>query len=95
MTAISEDGIELRGENEDEDERVVQLVSSSVSPQDDGDVVVWVHAVEEPWAVKTGMRLTEDDVWELSDALREAAQLVAGSEPQTFIRLRLLDDDAS
>ena len=58
-------------------------------------MVVCVYAGEEPWAVKTGMRLTEDDALELADALRRAAHLVAGREPQTFIRLRLLDDDAA
>ena len=91
VTGRYEDEIERQGL--DEDERVIQLVSSSVSLQDDGDVAVWVHAHQEPWVAKTGMRLIEDDAWELSDALREAAQRVAGSEPQRFIRLRLLDDD--
>lgn len=89
MTSQAEDS-----DHETADERIVQLVSSGASSQDDGDVVVWVRACEEPWAAKTGMRLTEDDAWELSDALRQAAQLVAGSEPQRFIRLELLDDDA-
>ncbi len=86
--------IETKTQRETENGRIVQLVSSGASPQDDGDVVVWVRACEEPWAVKTGVRLTEDDAWELSDALRQAAQRVAGSEPQGFIRLQLLDDDA-
>jgi len=86
--------IETEPQRETEDERIVQLVSSGATSQDHGEVVVWVNACEEPWVVKTGMRLTKDDALELSEALREAAQLVAGSEPQGFIWLRLLDDDA-
>lgn len=60
----------------------------------DGDVVVRVSACEEPWAVTTGMRITEGDAGELCVALRQAAHPVAGSEPQAIIRLLLLDDDA-
>ena len=90
MTLITDDGIERHDENEVE--RVVELVSSSASSQDDGDVTVWVHAHEEPWVVKTGMRLTEDDALELSDSLREAVMWVTGIEPQGFIRLRLYGD---
>lgn len=85
---------EIRTETQEtEDERIVQLVSSGASSQEDGDVLV-LACSEEPRAANTGMRLTEDDAWALSDALRQAAQLVAGSEPQRFIRLQLLDDDA-
>ena len=86
--------IETEPQGEAEDERIVQLVSSGATAEDYGEVAVWVHACEEPWVVKTGMCLTEDDALELSDALLEAARLVAGSEPQGFIRLRLFDDDA-
>jgi hypothetical protein len=81
---------ETETRNETQDERIVGLVSSGASQVDEG-VVVWVHACEEPWTPDTGMRLTEDDAWELSDALREAARLVAGSEPQAFIQLFLKD----
>jgi hypothetical protein len=86
--------IETETQGETEDERIVQLVSSGATSRDYGEVAVWVHACEEPWVVKTGMRLTEDDALELSHELQEAARLVAGSEPQEFIRLRLFDDDA-
>ena len=92
VSGDTEIGTETQGESEDD--RIVQLVTSGATSQDDGEVVVWVCAWEEPWVVKTGMRLTGDDAMELSDALREAARLVAGSEPQEFIRLRLVDDDA-
>jgi len=91
MTGITDIATEPQGETEQE--RIEQLVLSSASPQEDGEVVVWVHACEEPWVVTTGMRLTEDDAWALADVLRQAASLVAGSEPQAFIRLRLFDDD--
>ena len=91
VSGITDIATEPQGETEEE--RIEQLVSSSASPQDDGEVVVWVHACEEPWVVTTGMRLTEDDAWALADVLRQAASLVAGSEPQAFIRLRLFDDD--
>lgn len=86
--------IETETQGETEDGRIVQLVSSGTSSGDDGSVVVWVRADEEPWTVTTGMRLTEDDALALAYALEQAAQLVAGSEPQQFIRLLQLDDDA-
>jgi hypothetical protein len=86
--------IETEPQREAEDERIVQLVSSGTTSEDHGEVVVWVNACEEPWVVKTGMRLTDADALELSHELREAARLVAGSEPQGFIWLRLFDDDA-
>lgn len=91
VSGITDIATEPQGETEQE--RIEQLVLSSTSPQEDGEVVVWVHACEEPWVVTTGMRLTEDDAWALADVLRQAASLVAGSEPQAFIRLRLFDDD--
>ena len=70
-----------------EDERVVQLVSSGVSRGDDGSVDVYLHPEEEAWTGETGLRLTEDDVLALVDALRQAAEFVGGSNPQAFIRL--------
>ena len=72
---------------EAEDERVVQLVSSSVSRGDDGTVEVNLRPEEEAWTPETGLRLTEDDALALVDALRQAAVFVAGSNPQAFIRL--------
>jgi hypothetical protein len=90
MSDITGTGTELQ--DRDEDERIVELVSSSVSSLDDGEVVVCARAYEEPWTVETGMRLTEDDALELREILGQAAQMVAGTEPQAFIRLVLLDD---
>ena len=92
MARITQDEIEQQDESEDE--RIVQLVTSSAWPADGGEVDVWVNAWEEPWVATAGMRLTEYDAVELVDALREAVRLVAGSEPQGFIRLRLLGDEA-
>ena len=70
-----------------EDARIVQLVSSGVSRGDDGTVEVYLRPEEEAWTRETGLRLTEDDVLALVDALRHAAEFVAGSNPQAFIRL--------
>jgi hypothetical protein len=72
---------------ETEDERIVQLASSGVSRSDDGTVDVYLHPEEEAWTREISLRLTEDDALALVDALRQAAQIVAGSDPQAFIRL--------
>jgi hypothetical protein len=72
---------------EAEDERVVQLVSSSVSRGHDGTVEVYVRSEEEACTRETSLRLTEDDALALMDALRQAAVFVAGTDPQEFIRL--------
>jgi hypothetical protein len=72
---------------EAKDERVVQLVSSGVSRGDGGTVEVYLRPEEETWTPETGLRLTEDDVLALVDALRQAAVFVAGSNPKAFIRL--------
>ena len=48
---------------------------------------VYLRPEEETWTPETGLRLTEDDVLALVDALRQAAEFVAGSNPQAFIRL--------
>jgi hypothetical protein len=65
----------------------VELVSSGVSRGDDGSVEVYLRPEEEPRTPETGLRLTEDDVQALVGALRQAAEFVAGSNPQAFIRL--------
>ena len=72
---------------ETEDERIVQLASSGVRQSDDGTVEVHVRPEEEAWTRESGLRLTEDDALALVDALQQAAQTVAGSDPQAFIRL--------
>ena len=64
----------------------MQLVTSGAAEDAQG-VVVWVHAWEEPWTLETGIRLTDADAWELAEAIRKAAEMVEGSEPQAFIRL--------
>ena len=69
------------------DERLVQLVSSGVWRGDDGSVEVYLHPVEEAGTPETVLRLTEDDALALVDALRQAAEFVAGNDPQAFIRL--------
>lgn len=74
-----------------ENERIVELVGSGVWHGDDGSVEVSIRPQEEPWTPETGLRLTEDDALALADALREAARLVAGSEPQEFIRVAILE----
>ena len=76
---------------EAKDERVVQLVSSGVSRGDDGTVEVYLRPEEEAWTQETGLRLTEDDALALVDALRQAAVFVAGTDPQAFIRLLILE----
>jgi hypothetical protein len=70
-----------------EDARILELVSSGVSRGDDGTVEVYLRPEEETWTPETGLRLTEDDALALVDALRQAAEFVAGSNPQAFIRL--------
>lgn len=70
-----------------EDARIVQLVSSGVSRGDDGSVEVYLRPEEDAWTREAGLRLTEDDALALVDALRQAAESVAGSDPQAFIRL--------
>ncbi len=82
---------ETETQDEIEDERIVQLVTSGASEDDEG-VVVWVHAWEEPWALETGIRLTDDDAWALSEALRESAVMVGGRVPQAFIQLLFEED---
>ena len=72
---------------ETEDERIVQLVTSGVWQGDDDAVETYLHAEEEGWTLENGLRLTEDDALALADALLRAAELVAGSDPQAFIRL--------
>jgi len=47
----------------------------------------YLRPEEETWTPETGLRLTEDDMLALVDALRQAAEFVAGSNPQAFIRL--------
>jgi hypothetical protein len=74
-----------------EDERVVQLVSSSVSRGADGTVEVYLRPEKEAWTAETGLRLTEDDALALVDALRQAAVFVAGTDPQAFIRLLICE----
>ena len=46
VSGISDIATEPQGETKQE--RIEQLVLSSASPQEDGEVVVWVHACEEP-----------------------------------------------
>jgi hypothetical protein len=72
-------------------ERIVQLVGSGVWRSDDGVVQVTIHP-EEPGAGtrETELLLTEDDAYALADALSEAAQLVARTEPQAFIRVAIV-----
>jgi hypothetical protein len=70
-----------------EDARIVQLVSSGVSRGDDGTLEVCLRPEEETWTPETGLRLTEDDALALVDASRQAAESVAGNDPQAFIRL--------
>ena len=76
---------------EAKDERVVQLISSGVSRDDDGTVEVCLRPEEEAWTPETGLRLTEDDALALVDALRQAARSVAGTDPQAFIRLLICE----
>ena len=74
-----------------EDARIVQLVSSGGSPGDDGIVEVYLHPEEEAGTPETGLRLTEDDALALMDALRQAAEFVAGTDPQAFVRLLICE----
>ena len=76
---------------EAEDERIVQLVSSGVWRGDDGNVEVYLHPEEEAGTPQTGLRLTEVDALALVDALRQAAEFVAGTDPQAFIRLLICE----
>ena len=76
---------------ETEGERIVQLVSSGVSQGNDGTVEIYLHPEEEAWTPETGLRLTEDDALALRDALGQAAESVAGSDPQEFIRLLICE----
>ena len=70
-----------------DDERVIQLVASGVSQGEDGNVAVYLHPEEEAWTREAGLCLTEDDALALRDALGQAAEFVAGRDPQAFIRL--------
>lgn len=70
-----------------EDDQIVQLVSSGVTPTDDGTVEVHLCAEEEAWTPETGLRLTVDDALALEATLREAVELVEVPGPQRFIRL--------
>ena len=79
--------IVTEGEDETEDDRIVQLVSSGVSRGNDGNAEVYLCPEEEAWTRETGLRLTEDDALALRDALGQAAEFVAGRDPQAFIRL--------
>ena len=63
------------------------LVSSVISRGDDGTVEVSLHPEEDAWTREPGLRLTEDDALALVDALRQAAESVAGNDPQAFIRV--------
>jgi hypothetical protein len=70
-------------------DRVVQIVTFGVAEQDDGTVVISLASGEEFWSPEVGLRLTEDGALELQAALRKAAQIVSGSNPQRFIRLSI------
>ena len=74
-----------------DDERVIQLVASGVSQGKDGNVEVYLHPEEEAWTREAGLCLTEDDALALRDALGQAAESVAGSDPQEFIRLLICE----
>lgn len=78
-------------EPETPDDRIIALASSSFSPTDDGNVMVYLVAEEEGWTAGSALRLTEFDALELRDMLGQAAELVSGSVPQAFISLVIHD----
>jgi hypothetical protein len=78
----------------DDDDRVVQLVSSAFDLVDDGTAMVGVVAETEGPPGSAEFALTEDDAWEMADALRHAAEHVSGRHPQALIRMSIYFEDS-
>jgi hypothetical protein len=73
---------------EPEDDRVVELTNSVIGEDVDGDMAIFLHP-EEEWTPKLGLRLTEYDALALRDMLGLAADRLAGTKPQAFVRLMI------
>jgi hypothetical protein len=82
---------DIEFETESEDEGINQLVGSSIGEDVDGDVGIFLSPDEETWTPERGLRLTAADALELRAMLGEAAEILAGSSPQRFIRLMICE----